>query len=232
MSVDPKTVDPAVVATQLQKTEGAKPAATPKPAPPMFPISAAIIQKNEEDEEAPFAVNWATHCVVATSDEKFVTVLRTSAAKLPVIAAAVAAQSADDHTVTETALSANAFVAINHWCEKVGAKGTVENAFVQPILYTEFTTMNLNDWEKDFYNRLLVAEGPETLFAVISFAEKNDMAGLLDFCVVALSCMLRGKSNMEMMHAMGLDCDDEFSEEELAAGVKNHAWFGDVTSPH
>eukprot|EP00672_Neobodo_designis_P024120 CAMPEP_0174849996 /NCGR_PEP_ID=MMETSP1114-20130205/18581_1 /TAXON_ID=312471 /ORGANISM="Neobodo designis, Strain CCAP 1951/1" /LENGTH=229 /DNA_ID=CAMNT_0016084417 /DNA_START=157 /DNA_END=846 /DNA_ORIENTATION=+ len=227
MAVNPKDIDPAIVSSAADK---------PKQAPPKreIPVSTKVLtaKASEEADAAPkFDCDMAANCLVATTDSKVLAMPRALAAKVPVVGVILADQPADDHSPIPIGTSANAAIAIAHWVEHVGsASGKAESPVPEEIVYTDMTSFLLTDWEKDFDTRILTAES-ETLLHVINFAEQNGMIGLLDFCVAALSCALRGKSNHEMMVAMCVD-GEEMSAEEIQAGKEAFPWINDITKPH
>lgn len=233
MAVNLKDIDPAVVSSATDKPKQPPPAPAPKKD---IPVSAKIlkpVQTDEEESEAApkYETDFAVNCMVSTADGKMVAIPRTLAAKVPVLGAILGDQSADDHSPIPINTSASATVAIAHWVEHVGsANGKAETPMPELCLYQDMTSFLATDWEKDFDTRLLQAES-ETLLRVVNFAEQNGMIGLLDFCVIALSCAIRGKSNHEMMAALCAD-GEEMSTEDIEAGKAAYPWVNDLIKPH
>jgi hypothetical protein len=233
MSVNLKDIDPAVVASAGEKPK----TAPPPPAPPKkeIPVTSKVLKNvnaDEESEEPPkYETDNKVNCQVTTIDNKVVAVPRTVAAKVPVISGILADQAADDATPIPINTTASALIAIAHWVEHIGnASGKAETPLPTVCLYSEMSAFLGTDWEKDFDTRLLTAEN-DTLIRVTNFAEQNGMIGLLDFCVVALSCAIRGKSTHEMLMALA-DEGDELTPEEIAAGKAAYPWVNDITKPH
>jgi hypothetical protein len=227
-TVNPKDIDPAIVSSAADK---------PKPAPPKreIPIASKVLVP-KVDEENPDAApkydatDFAVNCLVSTIDSKLIEMPRALAVKVPVVSVLLADQAADDHTPIPVGTSASAAVAIAHWVEHVGsASGKSETPMPEEILYVDMSSFLTTDWEKDFDTRLLTAES-DTLLRVINFAEQNGMIGLIDYCVAALSCALRGKSNHEMMVAMCVD-GEEMASEEIQAGKEAYPWIAEITKP-
>jgi len=228
MAMNPKDIDPAIVTSAADKP---KPAA-PKKEIPVTPKVVAAKQNEETPDAAPkYEYDQAAECLVATVDSKMISMPRTLAAKVPVVAVILADQPADDHSPIPIGTSASATIAIAHWVEHVGsASGKSETPMPEgEIVYTDMTSFLHTEWEKDFDTRILTAES-DTMLRVINFAEQNGMIGLLDYCVAALSCALRGKSNHEMMVAMCVD-GEEMSAEEIAQGKEAYPWIADITKP-
>merc|ERR1711964_132028 len=223
-----KDIDPAIVSSAADK---------PKQAPPKreIPVASKMLTP-KVNEDAPDAApkyeyDTAANCLVATIDSKVIAMPRALAAKVPVVGVILADQPADDHSPIPIGTSASAAIAIAHWVEHVGSpSGKSESVAPEEIVYTDMTSFLATDWEKDFDTRMLTAES-DTLLRVINFAEQNGMIGLLDFCVAALSCALRGKSNHEMMVAMCVD-GEEMSAEEIQAGKEAYPLINDITKPH
>ena len=231
MAVNPKDIDPAVVSSAADKPKQAPPAPVPKKE---IPISSKVLKpvQTENPDDAPkYETDVTANCLVGTLDSKVIAMPRSLAAKVPVVGIILAEQAADDLTPIPIGTSAAAAVAIAHWVEHVGApNGKSESPLPEICVYTDMTSFLTTEWEKDFDLRLLQAES-DTLLRVINFAEQNGMIGLLDFCVVALSCAIRGKSNHEMMVALCVDGED-MTNEEIEAGKATYPWINDITQPH
>lgn len=228
MAVNLKDIDPAVVQDKAKQP-------APQPAPKKdIPVSSFVVSSATNDEDDPILkqnVDHGSMCFVSTIDSKVIAVPRAVAAKMPVVAPVLADQAADDHSPIPIDTSANAAIAVAHWIEYTGsASGKTETAMPDQVLYTDMNAFLLTDWEKDFDHRILTRDS-ETLLRVTNFAERNGMSGLLDFCVVALSCAIRGKSNHEVMVA--LCCDgEEMADEDIQAGTGAYPWIKDLTKPH
>lgn len=226
MAMNPKDIDPAIVATGSVPTKPEKKEQPPQPKKPEIPVTSRIVA--DADVDSPLGVNWKTHCAVSTADGKVVSVPRTVATKLPVVAPVLADQAADDTTPIQVGTTASAVIALAHWVEHTGsAAAKSESAMPEKVLYTEMNNVVATEWEKDFHDRLLTSDG-DTLFRVTNFAEQNGMIGLLDFCVVAISTSIRGKSNHEMMVALNVS-GEEMTEDDIAAGKAAYPWYADVT---
>ena len=234
-------------------TGSAKPhkQAPPAPKPPAtFPTTATLVQKKEapapatpaEGEEAAaapapasptFVVDWKKMMVIHCADDTYVAMPRAAALKLPATAKAAAAVGDAEKPTEKIAFIGHALVAANHWAEHCGGPtGKATSPFPGKVAHTEFETLLQTEWERDFANRILAkGDGTETLFGTLQLAEKTGMPGLLEFCLIAVSCAVRGKTNHEMALALGCHDVDEFSPEQLAAGKATYKWVDSVLTP-
>lgn len=180
-------------------------------------------------------VDGLTHIVVHTTvDNEYVAVPRASAKNIPTLTvpAEPAAPTAEGEKaapgiVDLDGVYSGALVAINQWIEKKGVTGASVVAFSNPVTHTEIAQITTDEWEKDFSKHLL--KSGEAIIGCINFAEKNKMAGLQQFAIVALSCALRGKSDHEMVTAMGRN-EESFSAAEIQAGRNAHPRIVELTT--
>ena len=218
MSQDLANVDPAVLAS---KTE--KPMAKPMRAAvkqPTFPLSTRFVALDEETKTYTPSVNFETHALVKCSD-KTACVPRDSLAKTSV-------KALDGEEAAEFAFPGDVLASVVHWCEKYEKDGKSDSTFPKPTTHTDFTILLSNDWEKNYYTRVLLQhDSSEVMFGTINAAEKFGMEGLLDFCVVALGCTIRGKSDQDIMTT--LHQTTAFTAEELAAAGNKYSWLNEMT---
>ena len=229
MAMNLKEIDPAVVSSATDKPKQAPPAPAPKKE---IPVASKVI-KNLEDEAdtAKIETDFAVNCLIASLDKKIVAMPRDLAAKVPVVSVLLADQAADDQSPIPIDTTASTIIAIAHWIEHVGsASAKSETPMPEVVVYTDMSSFLHTEWEKDFDTRLLQAEH-DTLLRALNFAERNGMIGLMDFCVVAVSCAIRGKSNHEMMVALCVD-GDEMAAEDLEAGKAAYPWVNELIKPH
>lgn len=240
--MNPKDVDPAVVSSSARTNSHShkdptahKPRrehqAPPKPAVPQVPITASIISKTlpGEGDSTAFPIDYKRSAVVYTSDDKVVAIPRSSGALVPgATGKAVAGAAVESQEPIKSDLPACVLIAVHHWVETKGAQGTAEAKFASPVVHVEFDLILTSEWEKQFWHRLL--DTPAALFGTINFAEANKMAGLLEFCVVGLSCNLRGKGPHELAEGLGHNVE-EFTEDELSAGAQAYPWAAEMCKP-
>ena len=210
----PKTETPKSVAVRV------KPAA-PKTAAPTTE-GAEQQPATEQPTELSFPeVDFTSHILIkTTADNEYVSIPRASASNIPGLTVP-AAPTGDDAKSTPVIVEMNnlhsgAVIAINEWIEKKGATGTSTTTFTNPITYTEVNQVVSDEWEKEFSKGLL--RTGEAIIGCINFAEKNNLKGLHQFAIVALSCALRGATAHEMASAMGHSENDSFTESEITAG--------------
>ncbi|GMS99625.1 hypothetical protein PENTCL1PPCAC_21800, partial [Pristionchus entomophagus] len=78
-------------------------------------------------------------------------------------------------------------------------------------------------WDQAFVQKWDTKEDQQqTLYAVITAADKLDIKGLLDMTCKTLANKINGKTVEEMREILQLECD--FTEEELAEIRKENAW--------
>ena len=215
MSVDLASVDPAVVSTQAK--------AAPKAAAPTFPPPTGVIIR--DDPEALDSFNAETHVAVKCTDDCVVFLPKESALNIPFIADQA---KADPKNVT-VKFRGSVVVAINHWIEKKGVDGKPSVAFARPILHTDICMLLEDEWEKNFVRTVLLTT-VENCTLVLNAAEKTGLTQLQEFALVSLSCALRGKTEGELMHALGRI--ENFGDEDLEAVDRAYPWFKEVTAAH
>lgn len=215
---DLKEVDPAVISTRV---------ARPKASKPQFPLSAFEVVKVEENFSP--KVNWADQLVVECPDEKYVCLPRASAAKLPTLGEQLAALPADAEAIAKFEYPANVLAAINHWVEKHGKDGK-PLVFQMPCTHTDFNVLITDDWQKNFFNEVLNREdSTETLIGTMNASEKFGMEGLCEFCLVGFSCLVRGKSEAHVLHA--LQQSTEVADTEIDQMKAMYPWFNEASAP-
>ena len=217
---DLQNVDPAVVAMKAEKPP-AKTLRVPVKQP-TFPLSTRFVAFDEESKTYTPTVNFETNAIVKCTD-KYASVPRDSLKNTPV-------DAKEGEEIAEFPFPGEVFASIVHWCEKYGKDGKCESTFPQPVTHTDFTILLANDWEKNYYSRVLLQhDSSEVLFGTINAAEKFAMDGLLEFCIVGLSCTIRGKSDQDIMSTMHQSKD--FTTEELASVDSKYTWFNEITKP-
>jgi hypothetical protein len=158
----------------------------------------------------------ATHVLVSPTLEAagvYVIVPRDVAEATPVLGPLAKAASTTEKAPLAMPVYAHALVAIVQWVDKKGVQGVSTTAFQNPITYPDMDRMLRDENEKEIIQHLMTSA--KAVIGVVNFAETAGMEGLLKFAIVALSCTLRGKTDVEMAHALG---HDSFTPEELAAG--------------
>jgi hypothetical protein len=214
---DLSAVDPAIVSTST-KIPSSK-------ATPSFPPSAVIIR--EDVEAALENFNWDTHVAIKSTEENsLVSIPRDSALKLPFVADKL--KDAGKSPIT-LPFKASAIVAINHWIEKKGLGGKATVTFPKPLLHTDVAMITEDDWEKHFAHSVLLTS-VQNCIVVLNAAEKLGLAHLQEFCIAALSCALRGRTETELCAAFGRV--DPFTPEELSAVDVVYPWFPQITAAH
>jgi hypothetical protein len=220
MSVDIKTVDPAIVKAE-SKVE-ARPRQVPLRTLAAFPLSTRQVNKNE-DGTFDQAIDFSVTAVFQCSDGKFSSLSRAIAAITPLDL------SGPQEEAIVVPFSSGVLGSIVHWCEKYGKTGAAESKFSLPVLHTDFTTLLASDWEKNFYTSVVNRhDGSDVFLGTISAAEKFGMTGLVDFLVVALGCAIRGKSDAEILAVLQQKSDPE---EETAKINETYKWFAAATTP-
>ena len=219
MSVDIKTVDPAIVKAE---SKDSRPRQVPVRAQAAFPLSTRQVNKNE-DGTYDQAINFETTVVVQTSDGKYSSLPRTVAALTPLDL------TGPQEEAVVFPFSSGVLASIVHWCEKYGKTGVAESKFTLPVLHTDFTTLLVSDWEKNYYSVVVNRHDSSDVFlGTVNAAEKYGLIGLLDFLVVALGCAIRGKSDAEILAVLQ---QKSIPDEELAKVQETYKWFGAATTP-
>lgn len=189
-----KDIDPAVVDAGAKKPKTMRPpVAQGVKQAPSFPPTASVVEATDDGDYLGF--NPSTHAVVKTSDGKFVAIPRT--AKVPGLTIK------DGKETVEFPFGSETLIAVNHWVEKYGQNGEAAEKFPAVITHTDFHTLLHSEWDKYFFDEVLQNHHGDTdaLLGAINFAEKNKMEGLLSFCIAGLSCIIRGKGDVEVLHA-------------------------------
>ena len=232
MSAAAIAADPAVVSAKPTKTAAPHDVAPPKPEKPKSSALPARHVRGETGENTFPDVDFSTHVVVLTTmDGEYVSIPRASAKNIPglVVPDAPAAPAEGEKAATPAvievpALHASALIALNQWIEKKGVSGAPTTAFANPVTHTDVAQLTTDEFEKEFSKNLL--KSGEAIIGCINFAEKNNMKGLQQFAIVALSCALRGKTSHEMAVVMGHN-EEAFTDADINAG---RAAFPDVAA--
>jgi hypothetical protein len=221
MSVDIKAVDPAIVGAKTEAKE-VRPRQVPVRAQAAFPLSTRLVNKNEDNTFDP-AVDFTSTVVVQCADGKFSSLPRAVAAIAPLDLSG----QAEEPVVFP--FSSGVLASIVHWCEKYGKGGSSESKFTLPVLHTDFTTLLVSEWDKNFYSAVVNRhDGSDVFLGSINAAEKLGMNGLLDFLVVALGCAIRGKSDAEILSVLQ---QKAIPDEEIAKVGETYKWFAAATAP-
>lgn len=217
--MDPAAVDPAILQSQTKTsttTGGAQRAA------PSFPPTAVIIK--DDPEAALESFNWESHVAVSCAEDSvLVSLPKASAEKIPIISQQIAA---GDNKAAAFDFRSSALVAVNHWVEKKGVEGKSTVEFPTPCLHTDICMLLNDDWEKHFARSVLLTSA-ENAIAVINAAEKMGLAHLHNFAIVALSCHLRGKTEMGILQS--LNKADPYPQQQLDDVSKAYPWFDEMT---
>lgn len=235
MSAAAIAADPAIVSAKAQVQKKSTPAYELKVDKYKASATIARVWKGEGGAISFPDVDAVASIVVhTTADNEYVVLPRAAAKNIPGLKVpdAPAASTEDDapkpqvSVVNVDGLYSSALIAINQWIEKKGVSGASTANFSNPITHTEVGQITPDEWERDFSKHLF--KSGEAIIGCINFGEKNNMKGLQQFATVALSCALRGKSEHEMVVAMGRN-EDAFSKADIDAGRAANARIVELT---
>ena len=99
-------------------------------------------------------------------------------------------------------------------------------------MHVELPKILDDDWEIDFVQKVLVPDDvhTDTLFATLKFAETQGLPGLYNFCIAALSCVIRGKSDEHMLASLHVG-GDSMTDEQLSAAKAAYPWLEAAIAP-
>lgn len=212
--------DPAIIASKERRPP--QPRAVPVPTPSVLAPPLLTTRRDAETGEFAPPINAAVQCVYATADGIFAVVPRSSAERLPVPPAA--------EGETAFPFSFETLSAIYTWAEKFGVAGAAPSPFAVKSNFIDFTLLLTTDWEKQFFRDMLATgHTAARLVATINAAEHFKMEGLLTFCITALGCALRSRSEEDTLKFMGAG-EAPVSDAERAAVKSDYPWFAATTA--
>jgi len=206
---------PADSATPEVSATFAVPDAVPKrPQRPVFePVAKVVVEKAEGTLPAYDAAADVLVRPLLEAEGFYVVVPRAVAEATPVLAPLAKTVSTTEPAAVPLPIFAQALAVVAQWVAKKGAQGTSATAFPNPVTHPDLDRILSDESEKEIVKHLL--GNAQATIGALNFAEANGMKGLYDFLVVAFSCTLRGKTDVEMAHAMG---HDGITDADVAAG--------------